>query len=111
MRETAAQGQITEAAVGVLTNSVRSIVIDLANIEARRQNALAISPGKELVPLSNAQGLFPRNFPRQLRIFLALSDARIRSLSLFYGVPLVPRESANARRQSLHQFVGIVTPV
>jgi len=111
VRRTAAQGRRTEAAVTVLTNDVRGIGIKVANMDARRQNALAISPGTELVPLSNAQGLFPRNFPRQLRIFLALSDARIRSLSLFYGVPLVPRESANIRRQSLHQFVGIVTPV
>jgi hypothetical protein len=133
-QRTAAQGRETAAAVADLTNQMRegaahgretadvvaafreesrasfaSMGISLANIEARYQNTLASrSLGHQLVPLSDDQGNFPPDFPQRVPEFLNISNQQVLTLLRFYGLAIVRREPANARRRRLHQFLGIV---
>lgn len=112
MREGAAHGRVTADVVAAFREESRAsfacMGISLANIEARYQNTLASrSLGHQLVPLSDDQGNFPPDFPQRVPEFLNISNQQVLTLLRFYGLAIVRREPANARRRRLHQFLGI----
>ena len=84
---------------------IQGVQRELRHIQARQHNSTAGEPEDTILPIEDATGQIPPNFPATRRDLEGLSFADLGTLLAFHGLP--QQASTRDRRHRLEKFLGM----